>query len=140
MAVRDLEFIERLMDTFSASPLSSMTLRQGDFEVCMERDPAARTAPLEVTPAVVTAGKPSGEILEAALSGVVYLAPSPDAPPFAPVGRRVSQGDTVMLCEAMKTMMPVVSPFDGEIKAVLVKDGTFVEIGEPLLRYRVKEA
>ena len=48
--------------------------------------------------------------------GTVYLAPSPDADPFISVGQEVKEGDQLFIIEAMKTMNPVKSPFNGKIK------------------------
>ena len=65
--------------------------------------------------------------------GTVYLAPSPGADAFVSVGDRVSEGQTLMIVEAMKTMNPIASPRSGTVKAILVQDGQPVEFGEPLL-------
>jgi acetyl-CoA carboxylase biotin carboxyl carrier protein len=65
--------------------------------------------------------------------GVVYLAPEPNAKPFAPAGKKVAAGDTLCLIEAMKTFNPVKAPKDGVVAEILVNDGETVEFGTPLI-------
>jgi acetyl-CoA carboxylase biotin carboxyl carrier protein len=64
--------------------------------------------------------------------GTAYLAPEPDAAPFVQVGTRVSQGQTIMIIEAMKTMNHIPAPKAGVVMAILVGNGQPVEFGEPL--------
>jgi acetyl-CoA carboxylase biotin carboxyl carrier protein len=49
------------------------------------------------------------------------------------VGDAVSEGQTVVILESMKMEMPVESPSDGRVTAVLVKEGASVEEGAPLV-------
>jgi len=65
--------------------------------------------------------------------GTAYLAASPDAEPFAREGATVSEGQTVMIVEAMKTMNPIAAPRAGTITKILVTDAQPVEFDEPLL-------
>ena len=65
--------------------------------------------------------------------GTFYSAPSPEDPPFIKVGDSVSEGDTLLIIEAMKVMNPIPAPRGGTVKEVLVADGSPVEFGEPLV-------
>jgi acetyl-CoA carboxylase biotin carboxyl carrier protein len=65
--------------------------------------------------------------------GVAYLAPEPGATPFITVGARVTQGQTVLLIEAMKTFTQIRAPKAGTVTRILVESGSPVEYGEPLL-------
>ncbi|WP_425407835.1 acetyl-CoA carboxylase biotin carboxyl carrier protein [Hyphococcus sp.] len=65
--------------------------------------------------------------------GTVYLAPSPGAAAFAKEGAQVTEGQTVMIVEAMKTMNPITAPRSGTVSKVLVSDAQPVEFDEPLL-------
>ncbi|EPY00447.1 acetyl-CoA carboxylase biotin carboxyl carrier protein [Magnetospirillum fulvum] len=65
--------------------------------------------------------------------GVTYMAPEPGAPKFVNAGDIVSEGQTVMLIEAMKTFNPIRAPRAGKVTRILVTDGQPVEFGEPLL-------
>jgi acetyl-CoA carboxylase biotin carboxyl carrier protein len=64
--------------------------------------------------------------------GTAYLAAEPEAPPFVEVGARVTQGQTILIIEAMKTMNHIPAPKAGVIAAILVGNGQPVEFGEPL--------
>ena len=67
------------------------------------------------------------------LVGVVFHAPEPGAEPFARVGDSVSEGQTLFIVEAMKTMNPIKAPRGGRISRILVENGAPVEYGEVLL-------
>ncbi len=64
--------------------------------------------------------------------GTAYLSPEPDAPRFIKVGDTVTEGQTLMVVEAMKTFNPIPAPRAGKIIAILVDDAQPVEFGEPL--------
>jgi acetyl-CoA carboxylase biotin carboxyl carrier protein len=49
------------------------------------------------------------------------------------VGDQVSEGQTVVILESMKMEMPVESPADGTVRAILIKEGQSVEEGAPLV-------
>ncbi len=74
-------------------------------------------------------------VISAPLVGTFYAAPAPEQPPFVSVGDRVKKGQTVCLLEAMKTMVEVPAPCDGEIRDVLKKNGELAAFGEALMRY-----
>ena len=64
--------------------------------------------------------------------GTVYMQPAPGAPAFISVGASISEGDTLLIVEAMKTMNQIPAPKSGTIKRILVEDGAAVEFGSPL--------
>lgn len=65
--------------------------------------------------------------------GTCYLAAEPGATPFITVGATVTEGQTVLIIEAMKTMNHIPAPKSGTVKRILVEDGSPVEYGAPLL-------
>jgi acetyl-CoA carboxylase biotin carboxyl carrier protein len=65
--------------------------------------------------------------------GTVYLSAEPGATPFVAVGSQVTEGQTVLIIEAMKTMNHIPAPRAGTIKRILVEDGHPVEFGAPLM-------
>ena len=65
--------------------------------------------------------------------GTVYMQPEPGAPAFVSVGAQVSEGDTLLIVEAMKTMNHIPAPHSGTVKRILVEDGASVEYGSPLV-------
>lgn len=65
--------------------------------------------------------------------GTVYVAPEPGAEPFVKVGTKVSEGQTLLIVEAMKTMNPIPAPKAGVVTKFLVNDSSPVEFGQTLL-------
>ena len=65
--------------------------------------------------------------------GTVYMHAEPGAPAFISVGTSVSEGDTLLIVEAMKTMNHIPAPRSGTVKRILVEDGAAVEFGAPLV-------
>ncbi len=65
--------------------------------------------------------------------GTVYMSAEPGATPFVSVGAVVTEGQTVLIIEAMKTMNHIPAPRAGTVKRILVADGNAVEYGAPLL-------
>jgi acetyl-CoA carboxylase biotin carboxyl carrier protein len=65
--------------------------------------------------------------------GTVYVAPDPNSAAFVKVGDQVSEGQTLLIIEAMKVMNPLPAPRSGTVTQVMISDGQPVEFGEPLL-------
>ena len=65
--------------------------------------------------------------------GTVYLSAEPGSSPFVTVGAQVTEGQTVLIIEAMKTMNHIPAPRAGTVKRILVDDGHPVEYGAPLM-------
>ena len=65
--------------------------------------------------------------------GTVYMQAEPGATPFISVGSTVSEGETLLIVEAMKTMNQIPSPKSGVVKRIFVEDGASVEFGSPLV-------
>ncbi|MEI4194326.1 acetyl-CoA carboxylase biotin carboxyl carrier protein [Roseovarius sp. E0-M6] len=65
--------------------------------------------------------------------GTIYMQAEPGAPSFVKVGDKVSEGDTLLIVEAMKTMNHIPAPRAGTVNRILVEDGAAVEYGAPLM-------
>lgn len=74
-----------------------------------------------------------GTAIVAPMVGTIFLSPEPGAAPFVQVGDVITEGQTVMLIEAMKTYNPVRATKGGKVLQILVGDSTPVEFGEELL-------
>jgi acetyl-CoA carboxylase biotin carboxyl carrier protein len=70
--------------------------------------------------------------LKSPMVGTVYLAAGPGDPPFVETGAKVTQGQTILIIEAMKTMNHIPAPKAGVVTAILVGNGQPVEFGELL--------
>ena len=72
-------------------------------------------------------------VVPSPMVGTVYMQAEPGAPSFIKVGQQVSEGDTLLIVEAMKTMNHIPAPRAGTVKRILVDDGAAVEFGAPLV-------
>jgi acetyl-CoA carboxylase biotin carboxyl carrier protein len=97
-------------------------------------------APAPVTHAAAAPAAPAGEDLASSpntltspMVGTAYRAPEPNAAAFVEIGSKVSEGQTVLIIEAMKTMNQIPAHRSGTVTRILVDDSQPVEYGEPLL-------
>jgi acetyl-CoA carboxylase biotin carboxyl carrier protein len=88
--------------------------------------PAAAAAPAEDP-----ASHPGA--ITSPMVGTVYMQAEPGAPAFVSVGAQVTEGDTLLIIEAMKTMNHIPAPRAGTVKRILIEDGAAVEYGAPLM-------
>ncbi|MEL7115995.1 MAG: biotin/lipoyl-containing protein, partial [Pseudomonadota bacterium] len=78
-------------------------------------------------------GRGYGSSSSSPMVGTAYLAPEPGAANFVSVGDKVTEGQTLMIVEAMKTMNHIPAPHGGTVKRIVVEDGAPVEYGAPLM-------
>ena len=101
--------------------------------------PAAPSAPAAAAPAEAAPGALAGDpaqdpnAVTSPMVGTVYLQAEPGSPTFVSVGDSVSEGQTILIIEAMKTMNQIPAPRAGKVKRILVEDGSPVEFGAPLI-------
>ncbi len=98
--------------------------------------PAAAPAPPPAAPASEPAAPPATPANEytvkAPIVGTLYVASSPDAPPFVSVGDKVKPGDVLCIIEAMKLMNEIECDVSGTIKQILIDNAEPVEYDQPL--------
>ncbi len=97
--------------------------------------PAAPATPVAAPAAAARDEDPANHpgAVASPMVGTVYTQPEPGAPTFISVGSTVSEGDTLLIVEAMKTMNHIPAPRAGTVKRILVEDGAAVEFGTPLV-------
>ena len=111
-------------------------------QTVMAAAPAA--APAAAAPAPAPASAPDAASGDADIAshpgavtspmvGTVYLSPEPGADAFVSVGSKVSEGQTLLIVEAMKTMNHIPAPKSGTVKRIVVEDQAAVEYGAPLM-------
>ncbi len=97
----------------------------------------AQPAPAPAAAAPVPSAAPDEPDLSNALTspmvGTAYLSSEPGSEPFVKVGDTVSEGQTVLIIEAMKTMNQIPSPRAGTVRQILVDNAEPVEFGHPLM-------
>lgn len=104
----------------------------------MPANPTAAPAPATAAPAQAAdtpAEDPADHpgAVTSPMVGTVYMQAEPGSPAFVSVGDQVSEGDTLLIVEAMKTMNHIPAPRAGTIKRILIEDGAAVEYGSPLM-------
>ena len=62
--------------------------------------------------------------VRAPMSGVFYLSPSPDQPPYVAVGDMVKKKQVLALLETMKVFQKVKCPANGKIVEIIAEDET----------------
>ncbi len=108
-------------------------LPQADDEVGIRRFRAGHgaAAPSESAPAEDPATHPGA--VKSPMVGTAYLSPEPGAAAFIKVGDTVSEGQTLLIVEAMKTMNPITAPRAGKITQIIVQNEQPVEFDQPLV-------
>ena len=144
----DTRVVRELADILNATDLTTIEVERGDLRIRVAREmtiAATAAAPppppavaLQAAPATAAAAPaappaPMGEEVKSPMVGTVYLQATPGQPPFVKPGDRVTEGQTLLIIEAMKTMNPIPSPRSGTVVEVLVGDAQPVEYGEPLV-------
>src|SRR5205814_7337746 len=96
--------------------------------------PAATPAPVAAPAAAAPVARSADHAgaVKSPMVGTVYLAPEPEAAPFAKPGDRVREGQTLMIIEAMKVMNPIPAPRTGTVAEIAVANGEPVEYGQLL--------
>ena len=95
--------------------------------------PAPAPAPSAEAPAAIEDPAAHPGAVTSPMVGTVYLQAEPGSPPFITVGAKVSEGDTILIIEAMKTMNQIPAPKAGTVARILVEDSAAVEFGSPLV-------
>ncbi|EMF0535391.1 acetyl-CoA carboxylase biotin carboxyl carrier protein [Enterococcus hirae] len=155
--------IKELVSQFDQSTLTEFDLREGQFELYMNKNESSRgmgtmapmpvateaprdtvvpQTPIQQTP-VSEASQASVEVsqesfegveVKSPIVGIVYLQPAPDKPQFKSVGDSVKKGEVICIIEAMKLMNEITSEVDGKIVEILVENEAVVEYDQPLFR------
>ena len=137
--------IKELMDKMADTGLTSLRVRDGEFELSLKAEQKEIIVQGEAAPAAaiaVPAASPapkkeaeeiSGNVVKSPFVGTFYAAPSPDKAPYVTAGKQVKKGDVLFIIESMKLMNEIQSEYDGTVKKILVQDGQGVEYGQPIL-------
>ncbi|MEQ8287212.1 acetyl-CoA carboxylase biotin carboxyl carrier protein [Thalassospira sp.] len=137
----DNDAIRQLAELLDDTNLTEIEVAAGDNRIRVARQglvaapvaaPAAAAPVAAPAAAPVDAGSHPGAV-KSPMVGVVYFAPEPGAAPFISVGSTVTEGQTLMLIEAMKTFNPIRAPKSGKVAQIVATDGHPVEYDETLI-------
>lgn len=147
----DFKEIKELIRVFDKSELNKLKVKEGEFEVAMQKGfeggtivttsapvsavaaaPVAVSSAVEATPVAAAPVATSGDTINSPMVGTFYASPSPEASAFVKVGDTVKKGQTLCILEAMKIMNEVEAEFDCKIIEILVDDASPVEYDMPI--------
>jgi acetyl-CoA carboxylase biotin carboxyl carrier protein len=149
----DTRLVKKLADILKSTGLSEIEVERGDLRIRVARELMAATPQMIAAPAQIAAAlapqpapaaappqaaatpapERKGDLVKSPLVGTVYLQAQPGTPVFVKPGDTVTEGQTLMIIEAMKTMNPIPAPRAGVVAEVLVEDSQPVEYGAPLV-------
>lgn len=142
----DPKLVRKLADILNDTGLTEIEIGRGDLKIRVARMAQASVMPPAPIPQVVLPAAPmapnlvpaeansqTGLTVRSPMVGTVYHQPQPGAAAFIKIGDIVSEGQTLLIIEAMKTMNPVPAPKAGKVVDILVGDGQPIEFGEPLV-------
>jgi len=153
----DVTFIKALAELLNENDLTELQVKRDygendslNVRVSRKQEVATQiampAAAMPAMPAPAAAAPVSGEATSPAddpannpgavtspMVGTVYMQAEPGSPSFVSVGDQVSEGDTLLIVEAMKTMNHIPAPRGGTVKRILIEDGAAVEYGSPLM-------
>jgi acetyl-CoA carboxylase biotin carboxyl carrier protein len=143
----DARLVRELAAILNETGLSEIEVEREGLKVKVARTLSVATSVIAQAPAAspaashaiaAAAGPPAepiaaGDVVKSPMVGTVYMQAQPGSPAFASVGDEVSEGQTLLLVEAMKTMNPIAAPRAGRVLQFLVVDAQPVEYGEPLV-------
>ncbi len=153
----DQELIRAIAELLNKEDLAEIEIEQDDLRVRVTRSypneapvytpapqhyaappaapatPAVPTGSVAAAPAAVEDLASNPGTLTSPMVGTAYRAPEPGKPAFIEVGAKVSEGQTVLIIEAMKTMNQIPAHRSGTVTRILVDDAQPVEYGEPLV-------
>lgn len=140
--------IKELAELLSETGLTEIEVETGDMRIKVARQGTAVSAvvpqvaaapapaeaapePKEAAPAPAPTDHPGG--VKSPMVGTAYLAPEPGSANFVKVGDTVSEGQTILIVEAMKTMNPISAPRAGKVTQILISNEQPVEFDEVLM-------
>lgn len=148
----DIRKIKKLIELIEEKDISEIEVTEGETSVRLTRhsnttavtyqqpiiqhQPAVHPIPAP-TPAAESHTRAAapvvlGHCIRSPMVGTMYVAPSPESPPFVTLGQMVNAGDVLCIVEAMKMFNEIESDRSGKIVDILVKSGDPVEYDQPL--------
>lgn len=139
----EINIIKKMIELLEASSLKKIHLRDGDFEISLEKDDSRKTTN---TPALSQMEKPKEaeeklplekkaddkNFVLSPMVGTFYSSGSPDKPPYVKVGDKVEENTIICIIEAMKVMNEIKANKKGVIKEILIENAQPVEFGSKL--------
>ncbi|MBU1006383.1 MAG: acetyl-CoA carboxylase biotin carboxyl carrier protein [Candidatus Omnitrophica bacterium] len=142
----NLKEIKELINLMNENDLSELEIERegtkirlrksssGRFEAVTEESNAPRLVRTIQAGAAEPPKKDTSNLIavKSPMVGTFYRAPSPEAKPYAEIGKMIEVGQVVCIIEAMKLMNEIKSEVKGKIVEVLAENANPVEYGQAL--------
>jgi acetyl-CoA carboxylase biotin carboxyl carrier protein len=130
----DTELIRTLAALLTETGLTEIEYAVGDRRVRVARAAGGQAAGFSapILPAAAGSIEHPGAV-KAPMVGTAYLAPQPGAPPFVQLGDNVTEGQPLLIIEAMKVMNQISAHRPGRVAQIVVADAQPVEFGAVLM-------
>lgn len=162
----ELKDIKAIIDLMKKNDLSVFELERDGFKLKLQKGAGDQTVFTSAVPAITPIPVPFGAAPAAATSpaagsgaaasapaggaekseplrdivspmvGTFYRASSPDSPPFAEIGKAVTDDSVVCIIEAMKVMNEIKAETSGTIVEIVAENGKPVQFGQVLFRVK----
>jgi acetyl-CoA carboxylase biotin carboxyl carrier protein len=150
----ELKDIKAIIDLMKKNDLSVFEMEKDGFRLKLQKGAGDQTsfsavpiAPTAASPApssAATTAAPAAEPgtgsalkdIVSPMVGTFYRAGSPETPPFADVGKEVTEETVVCIIEAMKVMNEIKAETKGVIAEVVAENGKPVQFGQVLFRVK----
>ena len=140
----DSELVRQLAGLLEETGLSEIEYGSGDWHLRVTKGGVSLPAIAANAVAPVAASSPElsgGDehhsdhpgVVVSPMVGTVYTTSEPGEPSFVKIGDQISEGDTLVLIEAMKVFNPVKAVRSGKVSRIFISNGSPVEFGEPLM-------
>jgi acetyl-CoA carboxylase biotin carboxyl carrier protein len=150
---KDIKEIKTIIDLMKKNDLSVFEIEKEGFRLKLQRGPSGQTASVagppvagqsKTAPATAEAAPAVPKTIESVqlkeivspMVGTFYRAASPDASPFADVGKTITEESVVCIIEAMKVMNEIKAEMSGVIAEVVAENGKPVQFGQVLFKVR----
>lgn len=156
-----LHWLRDLLAAVEAADLAELEVGSGGLRVHVRRRVEAVDAPVVVAaspaaarpaagrtaaataPAIAAAAAAAADqellAVRTPLTGMFYMAPTPQDPPYVQVGDPVEVDQVVALVEAMKVFNEIRSEHHGVVERIVAENGQLVHTDQPLLLLRPVE-
>lgn len=144
----DEDLVRNLANLLTETDISEIEIEQNGLRLRVARQMsvvsvAAPVATVAAPAAAPTSAAPAASesadlakhpgAVTSPMVGTIYTSPDPESGAFINVGDQVSEGQTVMIVEAMKTMNNIPATKAGRVAQILVTNEQPIEFGEVLV-------
>lgn len=146
----DEDAIRKLADLLDETNLTEIEVAEGEQAIRVARGGtvvsggASTAAPVQMAadptvPQQANMESPAASVQDhpgavtSPMVGTLYMQAEPDSPAFVQKGSTVSEGDTLVIIEAMKVMNPIKAHKSGTVTQILVENSQPVEFGDVLM-------